>query len=298
MTKSPKEPIHSMTGFGSARSLLPQGEILVEVKSVNGKNLEARLSLPRGLFSLEPDIRKLIREKLTRGNLQLQITVPEAGEGAASFSEDSLKKLSEKLKEQCALLGFRPEGNIDTLLRLLQLEKEEERTILDGDAEKVLLCVGEALDKLVESRSEEGEKLRKDLIARLPALDNIVARIRELAPGVVSDYRERLFKQLKELSQTSGVAFDPVRVLTEVGIFSEKADIEEELTRLSCHFELYKNTLKEGGVIGRRLDFITQEAFREITTCGNKASSAEISALVVKMKEELEKMREQAQNIE
>ncbi|MBR5623569.1 YicC family protein [bacterium] len=298
MTKATKESIHSMTGFGSARSLLPQGEILAEVKSVNGKNLETRLSLPRGFFAMEPDIRKLIREKLTRGSLQLQLTVPGSREFFFALSEERLSKLSEKLKAQCERLGLKPEGNIDTLLRLLQLEREEDAQEPECEAEAVLKCVEEALDKLVESRALEGRKLQEDLLARLPVLESIVEKIRELAPGVVSDYRERLFKQLKELSQTSGVAFDPVRTLTEVGIFSEKADIEEELTRLNCHFELYRNTLQEGGVIGRRLDFITQEAFREITTCGNKASNAEISGLVVKMKEELEKMREQAQNIE
>ena len=297
MTKSTKEPIHSMTGFGSARSLSPKGEFIVEVKSVNGKNLEARLSLPRGFFALEPDIRKLIREKLTRGSLQLQITVQETSEGGGFVSDESLKKLSEKLKAQCALLGFKPEGNMDTLIKLLQLEQEEERND-QSEYGRVLQCVGEALDKLVESRAQEGEKLRSDLISRLPILGGIVSKIRKLAPGVVSAYKERITKQLKELSQTSGVAFDPVRMLTEVGVFSERVDIEEELTRLDCHFELYKSALEEGGVIVRWLDFITQEAFREITTCGNKASSAEISALVVKMKEELEKMREQAQNIE
>ena len=298
LEKTAQKPVRSMTGFGSERLLLPQGEILVEVKSVNGKSLEPRLNLPRGFFALEMEIRKLIREKISRGTLQLQITVLNSRENAFELGWERARKLAEKLKEQCAEIGFAPEGDVDTLLKLYQLDKEEERSELEEEAGEILKCVDRALEKLVEARTQEGAKLKDDLLGRLPLLEEIVARIKELAPKVVSDYRERVTEQLKEYSAMSGVAFDPVRILTEVGVFSEKVDITEELTRLSCHFGLYAGTLAEGGVIGRKLDFITQEAFREITTCGNKAANAEISALVVRMKEELEKMREQAQNVE
>lgn len=296
--KSAEKSVRSMTGFGSERLLLPLGEILTEIKSVNGKSLDIRLNLPRGFFALEMEIRKRIREKISRGTLQLQITILNSKENTFDLAFDRLQKLSEKLKEQCELIGFKPEGNIDTLLRLYQLEKEDEPAELEEEAAAVLTCVDSALEKLLETRQLEGAKLRQDLLDRLPALKGIVSKIKQLAPSVVSDYKKRITEQLKELSAASGVPFDPVRILTEVGVFSEKVDITEELTRLSCHLELYQNTLSSGGVIGRKLDFITQEAFREITTCGNKASNAEISSLVVAMKEELEKMREQAQNIE
>ena len=299
MSSTVTKPLFSMTGYGLASSVWPEGEIIAEIKSINGKTLEARLSLPRCFSALELELRRLLREKLSRGSVQLQLSFK--AEGGEAFNEERLGTHIAQLKKRCEEFGLKPEGNLDTFLRILQFDAEEQEgdmAFLEKFRPRVLECVSKALESLLAARETEGEKLRNDLLARLISLRLTIVEIEKLVPGVVEDFRARLTKQLKELSAQAGIDFDPVRILTEVGVFSERADVTEELTRLKCHSSLYEETLLTGGVVGRRLDFITQEMFREITTCGNKANSAAISALVVSLKEELEKMREQAQNIE
>lgn len=291
-------PLRSMTGFGTARVVLPIGEALVEVKSVNGKNLDARFSLPQECFALEMELRRLLKERLGRGTVHLRLTIQNGGSAAGSASPERLAGRVAELRELAGRLGLGQEGNLDTLIRLCKLEAESGVSDLEEYQEQILQGTAAALDDLVAAREREGEVLRQDLLERLGRLAELRERIVKLAPAVVEDFNRRLTARLEELSRTAGVPFDPVRILTEVGVFSERADIAEELTRLASHFALYETALREGGVAGRRLDFVNQEIFREITTLGNKAMSAEISPLVVKMKEELEKMREQAQNIE
>jgi uncharacterized protein (TIGR00255 family) len=288
----------SMTGFGRSRIASASFSVNVEVKTVNHRFSEINVRMPRQLLKVEDKIKKKLNEHLRRGRAEVYIMIE--GEGAVTRKIQVDWKLLEEyyLFIKQARDKFNIEGTVllqDLLTRneFLHIEENEvgneelEELVLKATEEAVLLCK--------QMRVIEGEELKKDLLASLIQLDSNIEELKEFAPLVVSAYKERLMKRIEELVQGQ---IDETRVLTEVAIFADKIDINEELTRLKSHNQQFKQTLSEMEPIGRKLDFLVQEMNREANTIGSKANDSTITKKVVEIKSLLEKLKEQVQNIE
>jgi uncharacterized protein (TIGR00255 family) len=287
-----------MTGFGRSRIASASFSVNVEVKTVNHRFSEMNIRMPRHLLSVEDKIKKKLSEHLRRGRAEVYIMIE--GEGAVTRKIQVDWKLLEEyyLFIKQARDRFNIEGNVllqDLLTRneFLHIEENDagneelETLVLRAAEEAVLLCK--------QMRLTEGEELRKDLLTSLGLLDINIDELKEYAPQVVSAYKERLMKRMEEFVQGQ---FDESRVLTEVAIFADKIDINEELTRLKSHIQQFTQTLNELEPIGRKLDFLVQEMNREANTIGSKANDSRITKKVVEIKSLLEKLKEQVQNIE
>jgi len=291
--------ICSMTGYGSGKSRAGNAGIEVELRSVNGRSRDIRCNFPREFMSLENEVREIVKKQLSRGQITVYLKYNQGNMDAVPFNKTQIRKAVGKIKEIAKSAGLSPEGNLDTLLNFLSSNNIlQENVSVDKLRIPLFKATKQALKSHITSRAKEGAALVKDIKSRVKIIDKKNAEIKKLAPQVVKSYLKKINNRIEQLKKQTGVEFDPVRVITEVGVFSERIDITEELIRLKAHINIFVNTLNKGGVIGKRLDFILQEMFREITTIGNKCNNAEISSSVVIMKEELEKMREQVQNLE
>lgn len=287
-----------MTGFGRSRITSASFSVNVEIKTVNHRFSEVNVRMPRHLLKVEDKIKKKVNEHLRRGRAEVYIMIE--GEGAVTRKIQVDWKLLEDyyLFIKQARDKFNIEGEVilqDLLSRneFLHIEEmdagseELESLVLRATEEAVLLCK--------QMRVTEGEELKKDMLFSLGQLDENIDKLAEYAPLVASAYRERLMKKIEELIQGQ---VDETRVLTEVAIFADKIDINEELTRLRSHIQQFKQTLNEVEPIGRKLDFLVQEMNREANTIGSKANDSSITKMVVEIKSLLEKLKEQVQNIE
>lgn len=290
-----------MTGYGRGECARDGSKITVEVSSVNRKQSEISVNLPRDLEPLEAQIRDEVNRLISRGRLTVRVAL-HAGKGRAASQAQLNTALAKhyarefaRLTKELKLAGS---ASLDAILRAPGVLETEEDL---GDAEDFWPAVKTALDKalaaLVKMRAREGAHLAKDLSARMSVIQQAVGRIREQAPLVQQRYRENLIERVKnagvELPNT-----DDERLLKEVVIFADRSDISEELTRLQSHFQQFEDCMKSAGPVGRTLDFLSQEMNREINTVGSKANDALISRDVVTVKTELEKFREQVQNVE
>ena len=272
----------------------------VELNSVNRKQSDIMINLPKELVELEPRIRDVINSELSRGRIMVVV----AYHRGASKAEEQIEldvalakayhRAIQKLQKQIKLNGSL---TLETILRAPGVMKLAETTV---DAELVWPCVETALRKalvqLVKMREKEGKFLANDLTQRLGVLAAGVEQVRKAAPATVNRYREQLHARVKEAGLD--VPIDDQRLLKEVVIFADRCDITEELTRMESHLKQFREHLNSNEPVGRTLDFLAQEMNREINTIGSKANAAEVSQQVVKMKAELEKIREQVQNIE
>lgn len=291
--------IRSMTGYGRASGRTSLGEVKVEVRSLNHRFLEINIRAPKELSALEMEIRGLIRSKIQRGKVDLTLRVERAVEGPPlmrlevnwGLIETYLGAL-EAIKERYGLEG-RP--NLEHILWAKELISFREVEVEEGVWEELRPVVLEALVALVESRQREGERIQEDLEVRLERLKQYVQQIEERAPRVVEEYRRRLSERLKQLLPGE---LDQGRFEQEVAYFAEKSDITEEVVRLHSHLEEFRRRLREEGPVGRALDFLLQEMNRETNTLGSKANDLEIVQRVLAIKEEIEKLREQVQNVE
>lgn len=290
--------MHSMTGYGRGRVEREGREMTVELKSVNHRFLDLNLRLPRGLLFLEDSLRRAIAAKLSRGHVDVFVTYRNGRSDSRSVSVDiTLIKAYIAAYDTITSMVEIPDDR--TLSRILSLpdvldvhEKE------DDDAIVTTLCM-EALDTALSAlcamRAEEGASLNGDISIKINQLEELARQIGQRAPLVVSEYKEKLENRVRELL---GEAPDPWRLAQEIAFLSERASIDEELVRLSSHIGQLRRTPLTGGAIGRTLDFLVQECNREINTIGSKASDLEIGRLVIAAKAEIEKIREQVQNIE
>ena len=293
--------ICSMTGYGAgkARTRAANATIEVELRSVNGRSRDIRCNFPREFSALENTVRELVKKHLSRGQITVFLKYNQENADVIPFDKKQICKAVSEFKKLAKSAGLSPEGNLDTLLRFISNNNIAQESIsIEKLKVPLMKATAQAIKSHIDSRAKEGAALVKDIKSRIKVIDNKVSAIKKLAPQVVKSYQKRIAKRIDQLRKQTGVEFDPVRIITETGIFSERVDITEEIIRLKAHTETFVKTLKKGGVIGKRLDFILQEMFRETTTIGNKCNNAEISGHVVIMKEELEKMREQVQNLE
>ena len=271
----------------------------MELKSVNHRYLDLSFRMPRHISFIEDEIRRLLAERLTRGHVDVYITYRNTRNDARTAVFDvSLLKAYIDAANQCAeQFGLRNDLTATSALRLPDVmdvvEAEEDREALIKLADDAL---EKACAELIEMRRIEGERLCADLLSRLDTVLGLRERIKDRAPLVVEDYRNKLTERIASVLESAEV--DTARLATEIAIFADKANIDEELVRLASHVAAARELLENGNAVGRKMDFIVQEMNREFNTIGSKANDKDITALVIEGKAEIEKIREQVQNLE
>ncbi|MBU9720407.1 MULTISPECIES: YicC/YloC family endoribonuclease [Bacillaceae] len=292
--------ITSMTGYG--RSLKENGDsqLTVEMRAVNHRFCEINVRMPKQLFFMEDQIKKLITRYVRRGKVDVFINLNGEGTANRTLMVDwelfhQYHKTFERMAESYVTSKAFP---VDQLLLNENVVEIKEATDVSEDLQNLtLLATEEACQQLVSMRKREGQELYEDLKNRINKMNNWAKELKEYAPTVQNSYRERLSKRVREFIDGS-LNIDETRILTEVAIYADKSDIQEELTRIESHVKQFGQILEEDDVVGRKLDFIVQELNRESNTIGSKANDISISQTVVQMKSELEKIREQVQNVE
>jgi uncharacterized protein (TIGR00255 family) len=291
--------MNSMTGFGAATAPLNNASIRVEIGGVNRKQTEISISLPRAWAELESQVRELVAGAVSRGRVNVSITLQTAGSGTGNIAVNKTKlaALQQCMAEVSATLQKPVEPTLDALVRLGVIAEESEGDITPETAWAAAEpAVREALQAFLTLRAEEGANLRADLLARINTLREYREQLIARAAGVPARYREQLLKRLEE----SGLPLpaDDERIIKEIALFADRCDVSEETTRLASHLDQFERICDKQEAVGRTLDFLCQEIFRELNTTGSKANDAELAQLVVTAKTELEKIREQVQNVE
>ncbi|MEA4969845.1 MAG: YicC/YloC family endoribonuclease [Candidatus Pelethousia sp.] len=291
--------VNSMTGFGRALLAREGREMTVELKSVNHRYLDLGFRMPRHIGFAEDALRGVLTRELARGHVDVYLFYRNQREDARKVCVDQtlLGEYLEAARESAERFGLREDIGLSAALRLPDvtdiIEAEEDREAVSALAAE---ACGLALAELKAMRAVEGAKLCNDLLARCGVVEGLASKIAMRAPLVVEEYRQRLQERIAVL--LSGVEIDPARLAAETAIFADKASIDEELVRLGSHCEQLRAMLAGNEPAGRKLDFIVQEMNREFNTMGSKANDAEIVKLVIAGKAEIEKIREQVQNIE
>ncbi|MBS0625877.1 MAG: YicC family protein [Verrucomicrobia bacterium] len=290
--------IASMTGFGRALIDAPFGKLIVEIQSVNRKHLELFVSMPKDYGRFEHEIRKWVSEAISRGQVSLRIYLTPSADQVGHFLPDlaMLKQLKEGWEGIAGELGYGTDAiDLPFLMQNMpSLSKQE--TARDEDLDYFKKATAEALTALVQMKRKEGQALAHDIQKRLGAMEHSLAEIEKMSPDAVTKMKKKLHERIVEAAPN--LADVDERVLREIAMFAEKVDIAEEITRFRSHLVQFHELLKEKAAIGRKMDFLVQEMGREINTIGSKSLESKISHLVVEVKSELEKIREQIQNIE
>ena len=291
--------IKSMTGFGRCEVAKGERKITVEMKSVNHRYLDVSIKMPKKLNFFEAAIRSELKNYIQRGKVDVFITYEDLTETnvCVKYNKELASEYMKYLTQMAEDFSLDNDIRVSTLSRYPEVLGMEEQTV---DEEELWQLLAEAIDgaaeKFVETRIKEGENLKSDLIGKLDGMLTHVDYITERSPQIISEYRQKLEERVKEL--IDDVKVDESRLLMEVTIFADKVCVDEELVRLRSHIETTKENLVQGGSIGRKLDFIAQEMNREANTILSKANDLEISNRAIELKTEIEKVREQIQNIE
>ncbi len=287
--------LKSMTGYASTDITVDGDRFTIEIKSLNHRYLDVKVRSPERFYWAEERIREEVKSKLSRGNVALFIKQTSSAERTlkinTSYVEASMEA-ADKLKD----LGVKGELDICYLLsqRETFLEVDSEVDV-EADWAELKKGLGEALSSVVEWREKEGAKLKSDLIEKIEIIDGFVGSVAKRVPELSTEYREKLTKRIKELIEKE---VDESRLLTEAAVVAERSSIDEEIVRLKSHLERFADLLGDAKPVGRKLDFLCQEILREVNTIGSKVSDVGVTETVVDMKAELEKVREQVQNIE
>lgn len=291
--------IKSMTGFGRQEVTEGNRKFTVEIKSVNHRYLDVNIKMPKKLNFFESSIRSLLKEYMERGKVDLFISYEDYSEknGALKYNEDIAGQYLAYLNEMAEHFKLENDIRVSTLSRYPEVFTMEEQTIDEKELWSVLeKAIRGACEQFVASRIKEGEHLRADLCDKLDGMLTYVDFIEERSPVLLKEYKERLEEKVKELLGDKQI--DDARIATEVTIFADKVCVDEETVRLKSHIKSTKETLMAGGSVGRKLDFIAQEMNREANTILSKANDLEISDVGINLKTDIEKVREQIQNIE
>ncbi|PID60983.1 MAG: YicC family protein [Ignavibacteriae bacterium] len=290
--------ILSMTGFGKSSYSDQNYNIDIEVKSLNSRYLDLSIRIPKELNNFEFTVRELLKQKIIRGKVILGITITknQNAEDETNLDESELRNTLKTLEKIKSIAGIDNKNFLEEILffkdKFIKPNKEE----LNLNEDLLVEEIKKAIESLVEMRLQEGEQLKIDLNNRIKTVKQNLVRIENLAENSVKTYFEKFKEKVKKLYDD--FVDDKDRFMIELGILSEKHDVSEECTRLNSHILLFNNTLEKSNDIGRKLNFICQEMNREVNTINSKSISSEISHIGIEMKEELEKIREQVQNIE
>ena len=287
-----------MTGFGAAEGRVHDFRVGVEIRSVNHRFFNPSLKLPSAFSRWEPEIRELLRQRIARGHVTLTARIGRDAEGRALVDEARFAGYVDQLRSLQQRHALGGEVDVATVLRMPDIfVAGEPMPDIESPAE-FLAIVGEAATSLTTMREEEGARLAADLHERIMSIAAAVARIAERAPERVVEQRDRLRSSVREL--TDGLAVDEQRIAQEIALLADKLDVSEEMARFGSHLTAFREALDEGSgePVGKRLGFLLQELLRETNTTGSKANDVAILRDVVSIKEELERIREQVENIE
>ena len=291
--------LKSMTGYGRYETVAEGKKILVEIKSVNHRFSDYNIKVPRNLVFLEDKVRKYASQYITRGKVDIFVSVEsyEEADKDIVLNEELAKNYIDVLHELCEKFNLKDDISVSNVARYTEIFKTERR---EEDEDKIWSLTEGVLEKALtaftDMRAREGERIGKDLRARVDYMKTLAEKVDEYSPKTVADYREKLYAKIKEVVADRDI--DESRILTEVAIFADKVAVNEETVRLGSHFEEFYQILDSGEPAGRKLDFLIQEINREVNTIGSKAQDIEIAKIVVELKGEIEKLREQVQNIE
>lgn len=288
-----------MTGFGKGEARFKSGKVTVEIKTVNHKFFDASLKLPNGIIAFEDKIKEILQKKLKRGKINLNLTHDGAflKNGKIAINKKCAKNYYSELEALKKHLGLQEEINLKDIIALPGVVSfDSMETGLESFWPKIKKAIDMAIDRLIVDREKEGKALYKDLTDRTKKIGKMLAVIKSRAHLNIDEYRKRFADRVKDL--TGGRDIDMGRLEMEVAIFAKNCDISEEITRLANHLSNFDKTLSAGGEVGKKIDFIAQELHREINTIGSKASDFKISKNVIEIKGEIEKIREQAKNLE
>ncbi len=291
--------VRSMTGYGRAQAERGGRDITIEIKSVNSRYFEYTSRMPRSFAFLDDRLKKLVNATISRGKTELTLTVVNvsAPEASISANMELAKGYLEAIRSVSRTLEIPDDVTVSTLARFSDIfttrkaETDEEQLWQD-----VRAVAEAAVENFMAMRAAEGEKLKADILSRLDYLERAVGEVETMSAQRVPHYQEKLYARLKALLADTGI--DEARILTEAAIFADKTAVDEETVRLRSHIRQYRDILKLDEPVGRKLDFLTQEMNRETNTIGSKAQELDITRKVVDMKAEIEKIREQIQNIE
>ncbi len=291
--------IHSMTGYGSAKGASGNLDITVELKSVNNRYLDCVIRLPRGYASVEETLKTVIQQKVSRGKMEVYVTID------ASRADDVVVKVNGPLadayvaafQELALREGLKNDLTASQLSRypdIFLMEKKE--ADVDAIGKDIAAVLETALEDFCAMRQREGEKLYRDLQNGLSHIEELTALVEQRSPQVVEEYRKRLENRLRTILEDRNI--EEARLVTEAAIFADKVAVAEETVRMRSHISQFRALLESDGPIGKKCDFIIQEMNREANTTGSKGNDAEMAKLVVELKSEIEKLREQIQNVE
>lgn len=291
--------IKSMTGFGRCEITEGTRKVTVEMKSVNHRYLDVNIKMPKKLSFFESSIRGELKKYVQRGKIDIFITYEDYSENKVSikYNKDIAQEYLKYLNEMASEFELDNDVRVSSLSKYPEVFTMEEQMVDEEEIWKVLAkAIDGAAEGFVEARIKEGKNLADDLIGKLDGMLELVKYIEERSPKLMEEYRKKLEERIHEM--LGDAAIDESRILTEVTIFADKVCVDEEIVRLKSHIEATKQALIEGGSIGRKLDFIAQEMNREANTILSKANDLEISNCGIELKTEIEKVREQIQNIE
>lgn len=289
----------SMTGYGSAKGSVEGQEITVELKSVNNRYLDCSIRLPRNFLFAEDTVKQAVSAGVSRGKVDVFVSVQASQDSGTvvSVNEELARGYRDAVARIAETLGLESGLNAFSLARFPDVLTVERREL---DKDKAAAALSEITAKAVEEfnamREREGERLRRDMLGKLETIEGLVSVVEERSPQTVKEYRERLEARLRDI--LADRSLDEQRVITEAAIFADRTAVDEETVRLRSHIAQFRTMLEEGSPIGRKMDFLVQEFNRESNTIGSKCSDASLAKVVVDLKSEIEKIREQLQNVE
>ena len=291
----------SMTGFGSGTATKDGITCTVEIKSVNARFLDLFIRSPKQINPFETIIRGLVQDRITRGKVEVSVSIQDAGERPKTFTINSV--LRKQIQELLVQEEFYDDPKKVPLQAVNSISNEwiqQQDTPIAEDvlSEIVKESTTQALDALIAMRTVEGKHIEQDLLSRISTLENVIKHIDENKAGAVEAYREHIKDKIQEYLVSLEASISEDRFLQEIALLADKTDITEEIVRFTSHVVQLKNTLVDENSIGRKVDFILQEMNREVNTIGSKAMDSSITEFVVQLKCELEKIREQVQNVE
>ena len=289
----------SMTGYGSAKGSVEGQEITVELKSVNNRYLDCSVRLPRNFLFAEDTVKQAVSAGVSRGKVDVFVSAQASQDSGTvvSVNEELARGYRDAVSRIAETLGLESGLNAFSLARFPDVLTVERREL---DKDKAAAALSEITAKAVEEfnamREHEGERLRRDMLGKLETIEGLVSVVEERSPQTVKEYRERLEARLRDI--LADRSLDEQRVITEAAIFADRTAVDEETVRLRSHIAQFRTMLEEGSPIGRKMDFLVQEFNRESNTIGSKCSDASLAKVVVDLKSEIEKIREQLQNVE
>jgi len=291
----------SMTGFGDARHQDGRLAAFVEVRAVNNRYLKVATKCPEAYATLESEIERIVRESINRGTVSVAIRVDRLwGADEFAINQVALRSYWSQLQAAARDLAAPPPVDLAQVLAVPGVVSDESRRSADvqADGEIIRRLLAEALAKLQTFRIDEGRSMARELADNAARIGECLKNVSALAPQVVSEYRSKMLERVRQLLAESGVNVTESDLIREVSIFSDRSDINEEITRLKSHLEQFQSFISEPASTGRKLDFLSQEMNREVNTIGSKANNVAIAHSVVEMKAAIEKMREILQNVE